>query len=163
MKTRENKSYSRARNLGDDDIQEIVTILDGWSGKLSWYLLVESINKRLNQKYTRQALNNHARISGAFRQRKKSLSTQSTDLRPRINVDKSEDQVLDANLQHIRFLEAKVERLEAENERLLEQFVCWAYNASLRGLDTDFLNKPLPRADRQQTTVTMEYLSKELR
>jgi len=41
------KSWSRARNLSDLDIKEIVDILDGWEGKLSWDLLVESINKRL--------------------------------------------------------------------------------------------------------------------
>ena len=33
----------RARNLDDHAIEHIVCVLDGWSGKLSWDLLIEAI------------------------------------------------------------------------------------------------------------------------
>jgi hypothetical protein len=48
-------------------------------------------------------------------------------------------------------LEAQNERLRRENSSLLEQFVRWAYNASTRGLDKDFLNQPLPSVHRDAT------------
>ena len=41
--------------------------------------------------------------------------------------------------------------MEAENQRLFEQFVVWAYNAHTRGLDKEFLSHPLPRVNRGQT------------
>ncbi len=37
----------RARNLDDQAIERIIGILDGWSGKLSWDLLVDSIERYL--------------------------------------------------------------------------------------------------------------------
>jgi hypothetical protein len=46
------------------------------------------------------------------------------------------------------------QRLKAENDRLLEQFVRWAYNASTRNLDEAFLSRPLPHVDREQTAVS---------
>ena len=43
-----------------------------------------------------------------------------------------------------RELEARVERLTRENNRLLEQFVRWAHNASRRGMSLEDLDRPLP-------------------
>ncbi len=163
MKIMRDKSWSRARNLSDLDIKEIVDILDGWEGKLSWDLLVESINKRLNQRYTRQALNNHSRIADAFKLRKRSLSAQPIRQRLPIAAAKIVDQEIDVILQHNHYLEAKVQRLEAENNRIQQRHVRWAYNAALRGLNMHFLDRPLPVIDRQQTEVTMESLSKKTR
>lgn len=163
MKIMSDKSWSRARNLSDLDIKEIVDILDGWEGKLSWDLLVESINKRLNQRYTRQALNNHSRIADAFKLRKRILSAQPIRKRVPIAAAKIVDQEIDVILQHNHYLEAKVQRLEAEVDRFQKQFVLWAYNAALRGLNKNFLERPRPVNDRQQTKVTMELLSKKTR
>ena len=53
----------QARNLDDHAIERIVCVLDGWSGKLSWDLLIEAIEKRLGVRYTRQALDKHARVA----------------------------------------------------------------------------------------------------
>lgn len=56
-------------------------------------------------------------------------------------------------LEHYQRLQAENGRLKAENERLLEQFVTWAYNAHLKGLTKDYLNSPLPRVDRELTKL----------
>ena len=40
-------------------------------------------------------------------------------------------------------LESKLERLEKENSKLLEQFVVWQYNSHKYGLSIDKLNEPL--------------------
>jgi hypothetical protein len=54
-------------------------------------------------------------------------------------------------VERIARLEGENARLTAENSRLIEQFVCWAYNAHTRGLDRGFLTRPLPAVKRDQT------------
>ena len=50
-----NRPKARARNLGGEDIEAIVSILDGWDGKLTWELLIDVVEQRLSARYTRQA------------------------------------------------------------------------------------------------------------
>lgn len=153
--------HERAKNLDDKAIADIVAVIDGWSGKLSWELLLEAVEKRLRQRYTRQALNNHTRIADAFRLRKKSLAAQAQQAGRRRLGDASQE--LEAALQRIQVLEAENLRLVCENDRLLEQFVRWAHNAYTRGLDKDFLDQPLPTVQRDRTKVTMEELNRRRR
>jgi hypothetical protein len=47
--------------------------------------------------------------------------------------------------------DAEIERLKAENARLLEQFVRWSYNANNRGVGEDVLNRPLPAVNRDSS------------
>jgi len=135
----------RAKNIGDGDIGEIVSILDGWSGKLSWDLLISAIEKRNGNSYSRQALDKHERIKQAFVQRKKALSGAVGEKR------KSGPPEAQAAMERIQRLTAENERLNRENTSLLEQFVRWAYNASLFGIGQDKLNNPLPPVNRNQT------------
>ncbi len=135
-------SRRRAKNLDDEAIRRIAEILDGWNGDLSWQALIEQIQVRLQSKYTRQALHRHERIRLAFEVTKKRVA--SPNKRQRDHNDP------------IRVPAARIFRLEAENDRLqkdrlLEQFVRWAYNAHTRGLDEAFLNRPLPQIDRRPT------------
>jgi len=134
----------RSKNLGDAEINQIVKILDGWSGKLTWELLIDAIEMRMHNRYTRQALHKHERIRHACDLRKKNLSEEVGGRR----VTSPE---LQATLDRMARLEAESGRLESENQRLLEQFVRWAYNAHCRGLDHEFLNRPLPSVNRGQT------------
>ena len=136
----------RARNLADADIADIVAILDGWSGKLSWELLIQAIKLRKHATYTRQALHKHARIKLAFSLCKKRLAATDSG-----NVPKAASPELQAALERIARLEGENARLEAENQALLGQFACWAYNANTRGLDHGFLSRPLPPVDRDRT------------
>ena len=135
---------SRAKNLEDEDVAKIVGILDGWSGRLTWDSLIDSVERHLFARYTRQALHKHARIQEAFEQRKGALAAGGS--RPRKLASTPEMQVA---LDKVARLEGMVERLEAENTRLLEQFARWAYNANTRGLDEAYLNSPLPDVNRQ--------------
>ena len=140
-------TIKRSKNLSDGDIAEIVAILDGWSGKLSWELFIEAIAKRKHTSYTRQTLHKHVRIREAFSLRKKTLSNA-----PESSV--SEDDVppeLRAALEYTARLQAENTRLKMENARLLEQFVLWAYNAHTHGLDHDFLARPIPKVSRGQS------------
>ncbi len=136
---------SRGKNLTDDAIEQIVRLIDGWEGKLTWESLIDATVTRLHCKYTRQALHKHERIRAAFVLRKESLGGQKDAV-----VRRGSGQLTDA-MARIARLEAENQRLEAENQRLLEQFVVWAYNAHTRGLDKEFLSQPLPRVNRDQT------------
>ncbi|MBX9675956.1 MAG: hypothetical protein K2V71_05045 [Methylotenera sp.] len=132
----------RAKNLDDPSIKAIVEILDGWSEKLTWDLLIEAINFRTHNKYTRQALHKHERIRNAFDLRKAELANGDSTVR---NVRSPE---LQKALERIARVEAENRRLDSENNQLLEQFVRWSYNAYTRGLDAEFLNQPLPPVNR---------------
>jgi hypothetical protein len=135
----------RAKNLDAQDIKRIVEILDGWSEKLTWDLFIDAIEMRLFNRYSRQALFKHERIRNAFELRKKNLfSRDGTDSRTLSLTQK-------ASNDQIARLQAENARLELENNRLLEQFARWAYNARSRGLDLDFLNRPLTSVNRGQT------------
>lgn len=133
---------ARSRNISDTDIADIVAILDGWSGKLSWDLLINAIERRKHVRYTRQTLHNHERIRHSFSLVKKSC---------RGGPLQQESPELQLALQQNSRLKAENARLVAENQRLLEQFATWAYNAYARGLDEAFLSRPLPRVNRGQT------------
>jgi len=136
----------RSKNLGDKDIKLIVEILDGWSGKLTWGLLIDAIELRIRNRYTRQTLYKHERIRHAYGLLKENLS--ETDGGERRIVSSPE---LQAALDKVARLEAENRRLESENERLLEQFVRWAYNAHVKGMNEESLNRPLPLVNRGQT------------
>nr|WP_236080464.1 hypothetical protein [Pseudomonas aeruginosa] len=141
--------YIRGQNITDKLIAEVVALLDGWSSKLTWDLLLDKIEQRLSVRYTRQALHQHERIRLAFVQRKKSLSQANS-----AGLKSTGHPELDKALERIARLKAENERLESENNALLEQFARWAYNASSRNLSIDFLNQPLPSVDRAQTKLT---------
>jgi hypothetical protein len=142
---------SRAPNLNDEHIEVICRVLDGWEGKLTWELLIEAIETRQKALYTRQALSQHSRIKHAFQLTKERLTRQPRNKQQGSGgLGATEAQAL---FERFERLEAENARLKAENERLLEQFVVWAYNASNRGLDVEFLNQPLPRVDRDRTRL----------
>lgn len=128
---------ARSKNLGDQDICEIVEILDGWNEKkLTWNLLIEQIALHHRQLYSRQALYNHIRIRVAFLNRKKMLFH---------SIDGA---ILGSpESKRIARLEAENQRLRIENTNLLEQFNRWAYNGYLRQMDPkmrELMNYPLP-------------------
>lgn len=133
----------RSKNLDEAGIKEIVEILDGWSGKLTWDLFIDAIKLRTYNEYTRQTLHKHERIRNAFDLKKQDISNNEDNVR---TVSSPE---LQKALERIARLEAENKRLESENSQLLEQFVRWAYNASTRELDHNFLNKPLPPVNRR--------------
>lgn len=135
----------RGRNLAPSDIDVIVALLDGWSGPVSWNRVIDAVELRLFCRYTRQALSAHEKVSAAFaacRIRPAKVAG------PRGGKQSSESKALHGRLARRA---ADVDRLEAENKRLLEQFVVWLYNAQTRGLSLEDLERPLPLVRRGQT------------
>ena len=136
----------RARNLTDCDVAAIVSILDGWTDSLTWESLIDAVERRLRVRYTRQALHKHRRIADVFAWRKDALRDHDRNQSPSASSPE-----LKVAIERIARLEAENQRLGAENNRLLEQYARWAYNANIRGVSIDVLSRPLPSIDRGRT------------
>jgi hypothetical protein len=121
--------------------------LDNWSGKLTWDKYAEQLAKVLGEDaISRHTLMSYKVLVEAFRERKKSLKEAKKSDVPDITLEFAKKQ--------IDMLEAKVRRLESQNEKLLEQFVRWQHNAYMMPkVDMKLLNqqldKPLTKVDRR--------------
>ena len=148
MIVRRKKTRKRGRNLSDQDIETILSILDGWTEPLSWPLLIDAIERRLHNRYTRQTLHKHERIHHAFRLRKDSLRGMPAPKRLATTVE------MQALLEENARLKAENERLKALNNLLNNKFGVWAHNARMAGIDKRALWQPLPPVGRKKGTGT---------
>lgn len=121
--------------------------LDNWSGKLTWDRYAQQLAKVLGEgTISRHTLMSYKVLVEAFRERKESLKEAKNSDVPDITLEFAKKQ--------IAMLEAKVKRLESQNEKLLEQFVRWQHNAymmpkvDMKLLDQQ-LDKPLPQVNRR--------------
>ncbi|HBM08283.1 hypothetical protein CXF92_12125 [Pseudomonas sp. Choline-3u-10] len=129
-----------AKHLTARDLQLLVGLIDGWDGKLTWDALCDEAESLIGTRPTRQTLNAHAPIKIAFGDKK---AQQRTGFKPT-----KRPQSLAIAEQRIHRLESESQRLKAENERLLERFIRWQYNAQKRGLSQAVLDARLPEIDR---------------
>ena len=121
--------------------------LDNWSGKLTWDRYAQQLAKVLGEDtISRHTLMSYKVLVEAFRERKESLKEAKNSDAPDITLEFAKKQ--------IAMLEAKVKRLESQNEKLLEQFTRWQHNAymmpkvDMKLLDQQ-LDKPLPQVNRR--------------
>jgi hypothetical protein len=137
---------NRAPDMTQEHIATTLDTLDTWRGKLTWDLLLDELEKVWGTRYSRFTLASYAEIANAFAIRKDAL---------RGTLPKSRgtpsDERLRAALEQAQRFKAKAERLEAENNLLLERFVTWAHNAERKGVTMDILNDPLPKPDRDRS------------
>lgn len=133
-----------AKHLTDKDIARVVELLDGWKSELTWKHLCKACKVALGSEPARQTLDRSARIREAFRLTKGRIKEGQS------NVGSSTPSMRVA-VERIARLTAENERLKLENDRLLEQFVVWQYNAYARGLRDVDINRPLPKIDRRQS------------
>lgn len=132
-----------AKHLTDRDISNITDILDGWptDSKLSWDRLVEAVEHAYGFKTTRQTLQKQNRIKKAFKEVKEIVSGQTVFNKPKLPPS------LKVAAERIESQQRKIERLERENHKLLEQFHVWLYNAYRFGVTPEQLSESLPRKD----------------
>lgn len=134
----------RGRVIDETVLEVIEHLLDEWTGKLTWDLLIEAIKFSIATDYTRQALAGHARIANAFSLRKASLSKDT-------GHPSSGDTRTDALLDKIHTLEAENARLNQECEVHRAMFIRWVHNAQTKNLTEQELNSPLPKTFRGAT------------
>ena len=121
--------------------------LDRWNGKLTWNSFADKLATIFGEKaISRHTLLSYPALVEAFNDRKKYLKESVKNIENDITLEFAKGQIL--------ILEAKVERLENQNEKLLEQFIRWQHNAYMMpNVDITALNqrwdKPLPEVNRR--------------
>ena len=137
---------ARAPALTEERIQLVLDTLDGWKGKLTWDLLIESVHEATGITYSRFTFAEYPAITNAFTLRKEAVRSEAG--KP---ARLPRDERVRTAMEETDRYKAKAERLEAQNQLLLEQFVTWAYNAERKGVTMDMLNEPLPKPQRDQS------------
>jgi hypothetical protein len=129
-----------AKHLTDKDIENIVEILDEWPTdiKLTWDKLVDAVEQYLKFKTTRQTLEKQTRIKQAYIEVKAIVSGTAKPL-----ITTTLPPSLKVAAERLENKDRKIERLERENQQLLEQFHVWLYNADRFGISISQLNEPL--------------------
>jgi hypothetical protein len=136
----------RAPALTDERIATIVQLLDEWSGKLTWQKLIEAVQRQTGVEYSRFTLMEKPRIAHAFELRKGTLRVAEEG-----RIRQPSDERLREAYEKLKRCNAKIARLEAENQLLTEQFVTWLVNAQRRGVSLEMLQKQLTKPDRDRT------------
>jgi len=137
---------SRAPDLTDERIAIVLDTLDGWEGKLTWDLLLDAVHASTGYRYSRFTFAEYPEIANAFSFKKDRLR----GTLPHEHGEPRDERVRAALAQVARYKE-KADRLGAENQLLLEQFVTWATNAERKGVTLDMLNTPLPKPHRDRS------------
>ena len=123
----------------------VLGIIDAWHGRLTWSALIDEVEKATGIVYSRFTLAAHPQVAVAFQGRKDKLGhAPSRKSMPR-------DEKVRAAMEQVGRYKQKADRLEAENQRLLEQFVTWAVNAERHGLSMDKLNAALIKPARDES------------
>ena len=133
-----------APKLTDANIEKAVLVLDGWAGNLIWDRYLVILELEIGHKYTKAAMLRQPRIKAAWDLAK----ARARESAPAIGHG---DVALTLSAKRIEQLEDRVERLQKENNQLLEQFVRWAHNAVRHGLALKDLDRPLPVSIRKET------------
>lgn len=132
-----------AKHLTLKDISTIINLIDSAQEKLTWDGLCDSAEPLIGTRPTRQTLNAHERIKTAFALKKEQLKAGfQTSKRPAS---------LAIAEQRIKRLESENDRLKRENERLLQRFATWQYNAYKNGMTPAKLDAPLSAIDRDSS------------
>lgn len=132
-----------AKHLTLKDISTIINLIDSAQDKLTWDGLCDSAEPLIGTRPTRQTLNAHERIKTAFALKKEQLKAGfQTSKRPAS---------LAIAEQRIKRLESENDRLKRENERLLQRFATWQYNAYKNGMTPAKLDAPLSAIDRDSS------------
>lgn len=136
----------RAPDLTTERIAVVLEILDTWKGKLTWELLLDAVQEITGHRYSRFTFAEYPEVANAFSFKKDSL--RGNFLRERAEP---RDERVRAALAQVERYKAKSDRLDAENQLLIEQFVTWATNAERKGVTLDMLNAPLPKPQRDRS------------
>lgn len=133
-----------AKHLSKFDVGAIVNIIYGWDGdKITWEGVCDAALSVVGKRPTRQSLNTHKEIVGAYTAQKAKLKVS----KPSIAKPSS----LTVAASRIRHLESKISDLQLQNSALLEYLTLLQYNAYKKGMTESELTIPLPKIDRERT------------
>lgn len=132
---------SRARAIDDDVIEVVVELLQQWSGKLTWELLIARIKQSIRVEYTRQALSKHEKLAREFSLRKRTLQKEAGRPAP-------SDSRIDTLQKTLARLQRENELLSIECNNYRAMFLVWTANAIKKGLTEKVMSAPLLSAMR---------------
>lgn len=133
-----------AKHLSDGDIKNVTNLIRDWSkGKLTWDGVCRECEGLFGFTPTRQTLHAHKEIREAYSARKRRISSHG------VHVPVPSSLAFAAG--RLARQDALIRELRERNDRLLEQFVKWQYNAYKFGMTDDQLNEGLPRINRERT------------
>ncbi|MDO3659161.1 hypothetical protein [Acinetobacter genomosp. 15BJ] len=127
-----------APRLTKEKIDIALSLLDSWVGKLTWDRFLALLELDVGHKYTKAALLRHPKFKKNW-DSKRWIKNDESDVNNSYGF-----KGLNSALAKIDKLENTIERLEKENNLLIEKFVVWATNAANKGITLDELNKPIP-------------------
>ena len=104
--------------------------------KQTWKAMCDRLVRVIGKRPSRQSLSSHVRIAESFNVKKTTIKSGVIHTVKPANLKVAS--------QRIKRLEAENEALKALNERYLEQFKVWLYNAHLKQITIEELNNPLP-------------------
>lgn len=134
-KTKKPPRAQRAPNLDDERVSKIVELLDGWSGALTWSLLVEAIEEKVGGRYARQALDRHVPIKDAYQQAKQRMGGEKQP-----SGQLTEKEIRRRAGEYDR-LTNEVARLEREGNNYAQQFARWVWNLRQMKISEDQLSR----------------------
>lgn len=130
-----------AKHLTQNDIDLVVSLIDGWQSKLTWQGIVDKYVELTGRTTTRQTLEKKEEINTAYNNRRwgppKKPSRRVVSLPAAQEIIDTQDITLS--------------RHEMQISRFKAQFARWIYNASKKGISVDNLNQNLPTIDRGRT------------
>ncbi len=133
-----------AKHLNNKDIPAIVNVIRGWQeDKLTWSAICEAVEPLVGKLPSRQTLNAHNSIVNAYQTKKDLLKGRG----PKNPCPAS----MNVAMTRIAKLESEIDELKELNQKFMQQFVIWQYNAHKYGMKTHQLKEPLPKIDRERT------------
>lgn len=139
---------TRAPDLTAETIDLVLDLLDGWDEKLTWELLIARIKGATGHEYSRFTFAEYPRIADAFTLKKRYLAGRAPS-----QPSTPRDGQVRAALARAERYRQKADRLQAENEALIEQFITWQTNAERYGVTIEKLNAPLSLPNRERSKV----------
>ncbi|ARA75344.1 hypothetical protein B5S52_05365 [Pectobacterium brasiliense] len=133
------------KHLTISEIDTIKKIIIGWSGKITWSMLCEKIEKTINKNPSRQALTAHKDILTVFQEKKKGIISENNQLKRPANL------IIAAK--HIASLEADLAFYKRENSNLKEDNMIMKYNFYRHGFKQHQIYEPLPEIDRERNDL----------
>jgi uncharacterized small protein (DUF1192 family) len=125
------------------EVDAIVQIIRGWpKDTISWPEVCKTATPILGFTPSRQGMSQREPILEAFQTRKKHLRVTPKEAAPMPSS-------LAVASKRIGILNAEIAELKAMNTRLKDRLQIWQYNAHLRGMADEVLDKPLPSIDRE--------------
>jgi hypothetical protein len=133
---------ARNRVFTQTDIDGIVSLIRNWPKEtIKWGDICTAAERVLGFKPSRQGLSQHEAILIAFQSRKGHLRIQPKEASPMPSS-------LAIASKRIASLNAEKRELELQIKQLRERFRTWQYNAHVKNMTEEDLDKPLPIIDK---------------